>query len=58
MPDPIKPKVPDVEPIIELVEHIPMAYLLLAFVAGIGIMFAAVMIYGTHGIGEDIDNAG
>lgn len=44
MPEPVKPKTP--EPIIELVDHIPLGYLLLAFLCGAVVVVGVVMIYG------------
>lgn len=48
MGDALKPKTPNnktVEPIIEIVEHIPIGYLLLAFFAGGIIVLAVLAIY-------------
>lgn len=50
MPEPIKPKIPaspkpSTDPIIEIVEYLPIGYLLLAFVAGGIIVLAALAIY-------------
>jgi len=46
MPEPVKPKTPDPEPIIELIDHIPLGYLLLAFICGAVVVVGIVMIYG------------
>ena len=57
MPNP-KPT-PDPEPIIELVDHLPIGYVILAFVAGAAIVAILMVMYGDKLLGnEDAENAG
>lgn len=43
-----KPKTSDPEPIIELVDHLPVGYLVVAFLAGAAIVFAIIVLYGNR----------
>lgn len=56
MPEPIKPKAPAPETIIELVDHLPIGYVLLAFVAGIALAVVIVTYVGNKA-NEATDNA-
>lgn len=46
MAEPVKPKAPQPETIIELVDHLPMGYVLLAFAAGAVLAIALVLYVG------------
>jgi hypothetical protein len=58
MTGPIKPKTPDPEPIIELVEHIPLGYAVLIFAAGAILVFGIVVIMGNKWTTEQVSDDG